>query len=153
FRSGGGTAVVQYRDPRLTWETTTMRNVGLDWRFAEGKFSGGLEYFHRRTDDILRDVTVPSQVGSLAAPVSNIAAVDNKGFEIGLNYNDRIGDHFNYTIGGHISHVKNNVVDLKGEEIISGARITTAGSPIDSWYVLQTDGLFQTDEEVANYPT
>ena len=151
--NGGGTAVVQYRDPRLKWETTTMWNIGLDWRLLGGKFTGELEYFHKRTDDILRDVTLPSQVGSLAGPVSNIAAVDNKGFEIGLNYNDRIGDHFNYTIGGHISHVKNNVVDLKGEEIISGARITTAGSPIDSWYVLQTDGLFQTDEEVANYPT
>ena len=151
--NGGGTAIVQYRDPRLRWETTTMSNVGLDWSVLGGKLSGELEYFYKRTDDILRDIALPSQVGSLAGPVRNIATVDNKGFEIGLNYSDGIGDNFNYTIGGHISHVKNKVADLKGEVIISGARITKEGEPIDSWFVLQTDGLFQTEEEVANYPT
>ncbi|HZH72459.1 MAG TPA: SusC/RagA family protein, partial [Mariniphaga sp.] len=45
------------------------------------------------------------------------------------------------------------VVDLKGESIISGGRITQEGYPIDSWYVLKTDGLFQSQDEVDNYPT
>ncbi|HLT08773.1 MAG TPA: TonB-dependent receptor [Cyclobacteriaceae bacterium] len=149
----GGSAVVQLRDPSLQWEVTSMTNVGVDFALLQGKLSGELEYFHRRTEGILRQVAIPSQVGALAGPIRNIAVVDNSGFELGLNYTNQIGTDFSYEIGGNFSKIKNEVVDLNGEEIISGGRITREGAPIDSWYVLKTDGLFQSQEEVDNYPT
>ena len=149
----GGSAVTQYRDPSLQWETTTMTNFGLDWVLLNSKLTGEFEYFYKRTDGILREVQLPGQVGALAGPVRNIAVVDNKGFEIGLNYTDRIGSDFSYQLGANFTRITNEVVDLNGETILSGGRITQEGSPIDSWYVLKTDGLFQTEEEVANYPT
>lgn len=149
----GGSAVVQSRDPSLRWETTTMTNVGLDLALFNGRLTGELEYFHKRTEGILRQVALPAQVGALAGPVSNIAVVDNAGYEIGLNYVDNISPTFSYEIGGNFTHIKNEVVDMNGEVQISGLRITREGAPIDSWYVLKTDGLFQTQEEVDNYPT
>lgn len=147
-----GSAITQSKDPSLSWETTTMTNAGVDWSMFNGKFSGEVDFFKKRTDGILRTVALPSQVGALAGPVRNLAVVDNKGFEIGLTYNGQAGV-FKYQVGGHITHVKNEVVDLKGEEVIAGARITREGLPIESWYVYKTDGLFQTQEEVDSYPT
>src|SRR5690554_1996269 len=149
----GGSAVIQSRDPGLRWETTTMTNVGLDLALFNGRLTGELEYFHKRTEGILQQINIPSQVGALAGPVRNIAVVDNTGIELGINYSDHIGPDFSYEIGGNFTRIKNEVVDMNGEEIISGGRITREGAPIDSWYVLKTDGLFQTQEEVDNYPT
>src|SRR5690606_12930564 len=150
----GGSAVTQYRDPDLKWETTTIANIGLDWGLFNGKFSGSMEFFQKRTDGILRGITLPAQIGALAGPVTNIAVVDNTGFEIGLTYRDQLGtSKFSYDLGAHISKVKNEVVDLKGEEILSGSKITKEGYPIDSWFVLKTDGLFQSQQEIDEYPT
>lgn len=149
----GGSAVTQNRDPNLRWETTTITNIGLDWEILDGVLYGEAEIFHKRTDGILRQITLPAQVGALAGPVSNVAVVDNKGFEVGLNHRNQINGNFSYNIGAHITKIKNEVIDLQGERIHSGARITMEGYPIESWYVLKTDGLFQNEDEVNNYPT
>lgn len=148
---GGGVAITQYRDPRIKWETTTMTNVGLDWVILENLLSGELELFRKRTDDILRSISIPSQVGALAGPTTNIAVVDNTGFEISLNHHKRFRN-FSYEIGAHLTKVKNEVVDLKGVTYYSGSRITKEGYPIESWYVYETDGLFRTQEELDSYP-
>ena len=148
-----GAAITQSRDPNIRWETTTITNIGLDWIVLKGLFSGEIEIFKKRTDDILRGISLPAQVGALAGPTTNIAVVDNTGFEIGLNHRNKISNSFSYEASVYLSKIKNEVVDLNGETIISGGRITQEGSPIDSWYVLKTDGLFQTQEEVDNYPT
>lgn len=148
-----GAAVIQTRDPALKWETTTMTNLGLDWILLKGSLTGSFEVFRKRTSGILRQVNIPAQVGDLAGPVTNVAVVDNNGMEAALNYRNRIGKDFTYEIGGHITKIKNEVVDLRGERIIANNRITEEGQPIESWYVFKTDGLFQTKEEVAAYPT
>lgn len=148
---GGGVAITQYRDPNIKWETTTMKNIALDWMIFQGKLSGAFEFFHKRTDDILRAVSIPLQVGALNGPTTNIATVDNTGFEFSINHNNTIGD-FSYSIGGHLTKIKNKVIDLKGETIYSGSKITKEGYPIDSWYVYETDGLFQTQAELDNHP-
>lgn len=148
-----GAAITQSRDPNIRWETTAITNLGIDWIILKGLLSGEIEFFNKRTNNILRGIALPAQVGALAGPTTNIAVVDNKGFEIGLNHRNRINNNFSYELSAHITKIKNNVVDLKGETIISGALITQEGSPINSWYVLKTDGLFQSKEEVDNYPT
>lgn len=148
-----GVAITQDRDPDLTWETTTMSNIGLDWELLEGRIYGVAEVFWKRTDGILRTITLPAQVGDLAGPTSNVAVVDNEGFEIGVNHRSQINKSFSYEIGMHLTKISNEVVDLKGETIISNHRVTKEGAPIDSWYVYKTDGLFRTQEQLDNYPT
>lgn len=149
-----GSAIVQSRDASLSWETTTITNVGLEWSLFDGKLSGEAEWFRKRTDGILRTQTLPDQVGALDGPVRNMAVVDNTGYEIGISHTNKIGSNFSYNLSAYITKIRNEVVDLQGEVIIdaAGARITKKGYPIDSWYVLKTDGLFQTQEEVKNYP-
>src|SRR5690606_1654726 len=58
-----GSAVTQSKDPTLSWETTTMSNLGLDWSLFNGKLTGEFDVFRKRTDGILRAVTLPAQVG------------------------------------------------------------------------------------------
>ena len=149
----GGSAITQFKDPSISWETTTMTNIGLDWSLFKGSLIGSFEFFNKQTDDILRTVALPSQVGSLAGPTQNIAKVENKGYEIGLLYRGNITKDFSFTIGGSLTKVKNEVIDLAGETMISGGRITKEGLPLNSWYVYKTDGLYQSEEEVKNSPT
>lgn len=151
--NGSGTAITQSKDPGIRWETTTMTDIGLDWSLFNNRLYGEFDYFYKRTDGILRQIALPSQVGGLTGPTTNLAVVDNSGFEISLNYRDHIGKDFSYNIGGSFGYVKNNVVNLNGEQILSGGTITKEGAPIQSWYVLEVDGIFQSEDEVKNYPT
>ena len=147
-----GAAVNQSRDPDVSWETTTITNIGLDWSLFNNKLNGVAEVFRKRTDGILRTVAIPSQVGNLTGPTTNIATVDNIGFEIALSHKNKISKSFSYEIGGQITKVRNEVIDLKGETIFSGNNITKVGTSINDWYLYKTAGLFQTQQEVNSYP-
>ncbi|HSC55296.1 MAG TPA: TonB-dependent receptor [Phnomibacter sp.] len=146
----GGTAITQISDPSITWETTTLTDVGLDIDVFKNKLSLQFDWFDKTTDDILRQVNVPSQVGNLGGPYKNIGKVSNKGIELALNYRNNIGA-FQYNIGGSITYVKNKVEDLKGNIYYNGVTFLKAGSPINSLYGLTTNGLFQTTKEVADH--
>jgi len=143
----GGAANAQVTDPNITWETTTMTNVGLDIGLFKNRLSAELDVFDKRTTNILRQVTVPGQVGDLAGPFRNIGSVSNKGIELTLNYRDKIGS-FTYQVGTNVTYLKNKVVDIKGNKYYSGTTIITEGAPINSFFGLQAEGIFQTDKEV-----
>ena len=146
-----GAAVTAYNDPNITWETTTMTNVGLDASLFDGNLDFSLEYFDKRTSDILRKVILPQQVGSLDGPIRNIGEVSNKGFELNLAYRNHVGD-FRYEVNGNMTFIKNKIESLKGQTIIDGMFILEEGKPIDSFYMLHAIGIFQSEEEIKNSP-
>jgi len=146
-----GAAVTAYNDPNITWETTTMSNIGLDATLLNGKIDFTFELYNKRTTDILRTVELPQQVGNLNGPIQNIGTVDNKGFELGISYRDR-WKGLRYEIFGDITHVNNKIVDLKGQTIINGMFILKEGYPIDSYYMLNSIGIFQSQQEVDSSP-
>ena len=146
-----GAAVTAYNDPNITWETTTMTNVGLDLSLFHGSMDFSFEYFDKRTSDILRGVELPSQVGNLRGPIQNIGEVSNRGFEMSVGYRNHIGD-FNYELTGNMTFVKNKIQSLKGQTIHSGMFILQEGQPIDSYYMLHAVGIFQSQEEIDNSP-
>jgi TonB-linked SusC/RagA family outer membrane protein len=150
-----GTAVLVDNDETITWETTTIANLGLDASFLNGKLTGSLEYFVKNTDDVLRPVGIPYQVGALGGPIRNIGKIENKGIEIALGHRNNIGG-FSYEVSGSITYIKNKVVNLNGEIILddysSDGRgpynITQEGKPINQFLLYQSDGLFQSQEEI-----
>ncbi|MDR3261435.1 MAG: TonB-dependent receptor [Tannerella sp.] len=147
-----GSAVTAYNDPNITWETTTMSNIGLDATLLGGKIDFSFEVFNKRTSDILREVVLPDQVGGLAGPIQNIGTVDNKGFELGLSFRDKFRG-LGYELFGNLTSIRNEIVDLKGQTIINDMFILKEGSPIDSYYMLHAIGIFQSQEEIDNSPT
>ncbi|AEL27380.1 TonB-dependent receptor [Cyclobacterium marinum] len=146
-----GAAVTSYNDPNITWETTTISNVGVDAGFFENRVGLEVDIFKKRTTDILRAVNLPSQVGNLNGPIQNIGTVDNTGFELGLNYRNNFND-FNYQINGSVTRIINEVIDLKGQTIYNGRNIITEGQSIDSYYLIHAIGIFQSQEEIDNSP-
>ncbi|WP_162946283.1 SusC/RagA family TonB-linked outer membrane protein [Chitinophaga barathri] len=142
-----GAAITAYSDPTIEWERTSTYDAGLDVSAWGGKLTAEADVFKRRTSGILRQVAIPGQVGNLAGPQRNIGVVDNIGFELNLGHRNRIGD-FTYELGGAISYVKNEVVDLNGETLINGRRILKAGYPIDAYYVLEATGIYQSQDEI-----
>ena len=146
-----GAAVKAYNDPKITWETTTMSNIGLDASFFNGNLDFSFELFDKQTSDILRSVALPAQVGNLAGPIRNIGEVSNKGVELNIGYRNHIRD-FRYEITGNMTHIKNKIVSLKGQTINQGMFILKEGEPIDSYYMLHAIGIFQSEEEIKNSP-
>jgi len=144
-----GAAILDYTDISIRWEKTTMYNGGLDINLWDNRIGVTLDAYKRRTADILRPVNIPAQVGNLGGPKKNIGVVDNTGIELTLQYRNNIGQ-FDYGFSGNVSYNKNKVVDLNGEIIYgSGGTITKEGVTMGSFYVLQADGIFQTEDEVA----
>lgn len=151
-----GAAVTQASDPNVTWETTTTANLGIESSFFRNKLGVDIDLFQKRTSDILRPVAIPSQVGNLGGPLRNIGTVDNKGLEIGLVHRNDLGD-FSYQLSGSITWIKNEVVDLNEQEIIwtgyrgTGSYIIKEGHPIDSSYLLDAVGIFQSQQEIDSH--
>jgi TonB-dependent starch-binding outer membrane protein SusC len=153
-----GAAITSYNDPNITWETTAILNFGIDAVMFDDKLSATIELYDKKTMDILRTVNLPAQVGNLGGPVMNVGTVSNKGVELSLSHQNQIRD-FSYKVDFGINYNVNKVVDLNGQAIIStgfagqvSPTIIKEGYPIDSYFILESDGIFQTKEEIAASP-
>lgn len=147
-----GVAVESFRDPNISWETTRIANLGIDASLFRNQLELAIDLYDKRTDDILRPVTLPSQVGNLGGPVRNIGSVKNVGVDFNVIYRGKIGK-FDYGINTGLNYNVNEVTNLNGEIIYSGDKfITKEGYPIDSYYILESDGLFQTQEQINASP-
>jgi len=157
-KSADGAAITDMANTEISWETTTVTNVGVDVNLW-GKFNVTAEYYYKRTRDILLRLDVPKILG-LKAPYQNAGTVENKGWDIGINYNNR-DNAFKYEIGFNLSDVRNKVLDLKG---ISETDITAnrEGYSMNSLYGLvaeryiresdfDADGKYLHSTQFGNY--
>ena len=110
-----GAAVTNAGNPNITWETTTMTNVGFDLGFFDNRMEVIAEYFWNLTEDILISLPIPPTIG-VGAPTQNAAAVSNNGYEISAKYFSpkKTNGGFEYSLGINFSDVKNKIEDLKG---------------------------------------
>ena len=92
----------------LKWETSEQLNFGFDGILLGGRMTFGVDYFIKKTKDLLVWNTTPSLIiGGSTSPI-NAGNVENKGFELELGWRDHIGD-FNYGIRGNLSTLTNKV--------------------------------------------
>lgn len=143
-----GAAQVNLANPNISWEKTETSGIGLDLALLDDRFNFTFDYFKRKTTDILLELPIPLIIG-LNPPFQNAGTVENSGWEMEAGYRNYIGNDFSYNISANISDVKNVVTDLHGAgPFISGNTITAEGYPIGSIYGLQSDGFFQSQEEI-----
>lgn len=148
-----GQAIVDLANNDLTWETLTQQNYGIDAAFLGNRLQVSAEYFNSRSKDVLTTLKILATTGSASSPYVNAASITNKGFELTLSWKDKIGTDFNYSISANVSHTKNTLDDFgygKIEEYTSRC-VTRVGHSIGAYYLIETDGLFQSEEEVLNY--
>lgn len=154
-------------NPNLTWETSEQYDLGLDMEMFNNRLSLSMDYFDKRTFNLIQPQPMnwPSTMG-LDAMLVNLGEVRNRGFELSIGWNDRINKNFSYFVTGNFSYLKNWVSDIgvKNEDGTPGVWTddksfrsvkdiyqTTEGEPLNSFHLIQTAGIFQSDEEVAAY--
>jgi|NGEPerStandDraft_6_1074524.scaffolds.fasta_scaffold01063_6 TonB-linked SusC/RagA family outer membrane protein len=150
-----GYALSTIGTPDITWETTEQTNIGLEIAILKNSLSLVADYYVKNTKNMLLQVPAVAYAGYVSlTPYSNAGSVQNKGFELLLNYQGKSGD-FSYGVSVNGSMFKNKVVSLGNSDkpIISGygQSRTEVGSSIGRFYGYVTDGIFQTENEVLNY--
>lgn len=147
-----GLAQARLANPDLTWESTYMTNVGFDFGLVNNKLTGTVDYFNKKTKDILINLPAPDVHGTASIPKQNSATVTNQGIEMTLGWQDQIGD-FSYGVNGNFTFVKNKVNKFKGTDkggiSYDGANIIWEGHSINSQYLLRADRIIQTDADLA----
>jgi TonB-linked SusC/RagA family outer membrane protein len=144
-------------NPDLKWETTDQFNVGLDFGFFNNRITGGVDYFWKKTTDMLLQLPVDQTTG-YTSKLSNIGRIDNRGLEIFLNtVNIHAGD-FKWTSDVTFSAMKNEVKSLGSvDEIIIGAgylhvdqvAIRKPGYPLNAYYGWEVAGVWQEKDDYS----
>jgi len=150
-------SLTAYPSSSLTWETTTMTDFGIDMTILAHKLDVSFDYYIKNTDDILFLLPIPETVG-LPPSQQNALSMQNKGWELALNYHGKAGRDFKYNIGVNLSDVTNKVTDMKGADFIStdNNNLTSAykvGLPIGAFYGYQAQGIFKTQADVDAHAT
>jgi TonB-linked SusC/RagA family outer membrane protein len=163
-----GAFVVSLANPNITWERAEMTNISLEFGLLKNQLTGTITYFDKNTKDMLipyslvetygANVNLSFGSGNVTIPNQNLGTLNNHGFEIDLNYQNRAGE-FGYSIGANASFIKNKVTKLYGtdadyissvlygRESLETSR-TYEGQPISSFYGFKTDGIYQNQGEI-----
>ena len=129
----------QFGNANLTWENNESYNFGLDFGVFE-RLTGSVDYFHRRTYDLLLDVPLSYTTG-FEEQTQNVGEMINNGWEVSLNGALVETEAFRWSLGANFTAVKNRVTSLprspEGEEIgiNESTRIVTEGESVYSWYL------------------
>lgn len=154
-------------NPDLTWETSEQFDLGVDLSMFKDRLSVQLDYFDKRTFNLIQTQTMnwPSTIG-IDAMLVNQGEVRNRGFEAQVSWSDTVNKDFSYFVSGNFSYLKNWVSDIgvKNADGTPGVWTgggefrnlpyvyqTAEGEPLNSFYLIKTDGIFQSDEEAAAY--
>lgn len=148
-----GTAVTTLADQQISWETTTIKNIGLDLGLWNNKLALSADIFDKATTDILARINVPAQVGNLTGPITNLYNMSNKGLEITANHSNSLRD-VSYHVGAGIAFIRNKVSFLNGDVKYSGDQslyVIKEGYPVNAYYLYEAQGIFKTAEEVQKH--
>ncbi len=150
--NAGATVSGAYNE-KISWETTTTTNIGLDLSLYKNKFNLSFEVFKRKTTDMLLLLPLPSTTGYSSNPYVNIGGVNNQGWEFTGEYNNRFNE-LKYSVSFNVTHVNNEVVDMGGvKPIIDNFSRTEEGQAISSFYGYEVEGIYQSTEDIANSPS
>ncbi len=150
----------------LTWETSEQVDFGLDALLFNSRLNLTIDYFNKNTKGLIKeqDTNWPSTIG-ISPQLVNDGTVNNRGIEVAATWSDRINKKFSYYVGGNIATLRNRVTnigvaDAEGNTPVwtSGGTFkglnpfrTEKGTPLYSFYLIKTAGVFKTDAEAQAY--
>ncbi|MGZ8544127.1 MAG: SusC/RagA family TonB-linked outer membrane protein [Flavisolibacter sp.] len=147
-----GATVTQLANSDLRWERKNTTNIGLEASFLNSKFTLSADYFVAQTKDVLIGLPISLTTGNAGGnPAVNAASLQNNGFELALTYRPQASKNFNWDATLNFTTIKNEVTAFGNPTTkytqLGDAR-TQLGRSIGEWYVLKTDGIFQSQAEV-----
>lgn len=155
-------------NPDLKWETTGMFNIGLDFGFFNNRLTGTIEYYDKRTSDLIYDYEVSTNRYPYGWMTANVGDISNKGIEISINAIPVQTRNFTWSTSINLSHNKNVVeklsnetysvpyIDGKSDADIGGwsgwnVQRIYEGSPIGQFYVLEWAGYDESGSSLFNH--
>ena len=141
-------------NPKLKWETTYQHNIGADLLFFNGSLGLSADYYIKKTKDMLTIPPALDVAGENAAMWLNTGSMENKGWEVTLNYNSPQYGDFSWNSSLNVSQYKNKLINLNSRQnFIGGDQRLIPGQPMGVYYGYVCDGIFQNEIEVANHAT
>ena len=146
-----------FANPDIKWEETAMTNVGIDFMALRNRLTLTADWYVKNTKDILLNVPIPISTGGANDPIRNAGKIRNQGFEFNLGWNESLNKDLSYGVSFLGTYNKNEVVEMGAEsQVITGGTIhggtytsrTLAGYPIGGFWLIPTDGYFNSTEEV-----
>jgi len=151
-----GAYQAQLANPDLRWESRIQQNIGLDASFLNNRVSLEFNVYNSLSRDAILNLTVPGYLGNLRGnPYVNTASIRNRGIEFAATY--RNNEHpFKWDVSANFTTIRNRVENVgnQGQSInyiVSGNTRSQVGNPVGQWFLVQTAGIFQTQEEVNSY--
>lgn len=150
-----GAINTQLANANLRWETKQTTNFGIDAGLFNNRLLLTAEYFIANTNDVLVDLPISLTTGNAGGnPPVNAASIRNKGLELSATYRSAPAGDFRWDVTVNFTTIKNRVTsfgDTATKYTQIGDARTQLGRSIGEWYVLKTDGLFQSQAEIDAY--
>ena len=139
----------------LKWETTVSGNIGIDASFLQNRIGITVEYYQKKTLDLLLNVPVDVAKYGVSSQLQNVGNVENKGFEISVDFTPVRNKHLLWNIQANLGYNKNEVTSLGDydELNVNSYTILRKGEAVGSFYGLVFDGVVQADEDISKLPT
>ncbi len=146
----------QIGNPDIKWETTTQYNVGLDFSTLNGRLFGNLDFYYKKTSDILVEMIGIATMGEGSTQWINAGEMSNKGVEFNLGFRNETSYGFRYEITGNISAYRNKITDIPATVAANGTFggngvYSVIGHTFGAQAGYVADGIFASQEEVDNH--
>jgi len=147
-------------NPDLKWEAAKQADIGIDFALFKRRLKGSIEYYDRRTSDLLLDLPLPLSTG-FAVKTQNIGSMKNTGIDLALAGDILSSNNsFNWNMGVVFSTVKNEVLSLGplpqiitgGAGFIANASKIAPGESLGSYYGYEVLGVWQTGDDFSTAP-
>ncbi|MFA6087995.1 SusC/RagA family TonB-linked outer membrane protein [Mucilaginibacter sp.] len=141
---GRGTISLANKDTR--WETTEQTNIGIDMTLWN-KLNITVDYFNKKTYDILARVTIPPSLGVTTLPYQNIGDMVNKGIEVNVGYSGNI-NKLRYGVNANFSYITNKLTSLGGLSYVdhNTTNRSVVGNPYYSFFGYKVGGIYQVSD-------
>lgn len=159
-----GSTQTEFANADVKWETTKQANLGVDFGFLKGKLTATVDIYKSNKENMLFGLTIPptAGVGSSSTITLNVGDMENKGVEVALGWNDKVGN-FGYSLSATYARNINTITSMPGsaERVALGSlkaytgtydmTFLSEGYEAGAYFVYKTDGVINTDEELEEY--
>ncbi len=156
-----GNAPVNIGNEDLKWESAKQFDVGVDVGLFGGRLNFELDYYNKKSEDLLISIPIPFTSGVSERPTVNLGSVKNSGVEFAINSKNLKGGDLTWTTDFNITFNTNKVLDIGTNAVgdplelpgstlpLSGniANLTVAGRPVGAFYMYEFEGIWQLGEE------
>ena len=154
-----GVSMIDWRGPNnpdLKWETTAQFNAGIDFGWMDNRLQLTIDYYYKKTRDLLQNVTIPSSSG-FSQQLVNSGNVTNQGLEFTLSYDVFKNSPLKWNLSANLSFNRNKIGGLDGDQYVTGlwskadqVFLQRNGCPIGTLYGYVEDGFYDNVAEVRS---